>query len=411
MSKAKSIILAIFLFGIYSRFHLEIGPIYVPYILCAFAGISLLVLNRFRINSNTLKYFFLFCVANIFISIASVILYKLNGIVISTSLILFIYSVFWALLFLDELCSYPNYILAKYFKYTIYIVLVLCVLDLIDPFHEINLFILDNMGGHSLDRFSTDRDARYFGGVRRPFPLTREPSHVAKFVLMILPGWFLLDGKKNYSLFFILALLFLVIVRSPIIVATIGLGLLFLINDRRFKKNLGSFISIRLVVVILTVILSFMVYKLLGTRIAIFASGGDQSSIFRLIRPFLILKETVAEYPLFGVGIGNREKLALLYNDAYNIWINSILGRGYTISALLAPLAYWGIVGTVLNTVLLADYLKSRFIKVSFFLILVHYLLISLAMGAFNTVNYWAYLFIIFRIYSEPRAGLVKKGL
>ncbi len=400
--KVNTLLISFFIFGIYSRFHLDIGPLSIPYFISFASGISLLVLNNFRVNKISLNFFiYSFLFSFIILVIHLLITKDVSVRSIIESYIFLIYSIFLALIFLDEISRWSNEYLSNYLYKSILLVLVLSVLDIIPIFHSLNLAILDIMGGHNQGEFAGDREAAIFFGVRRPFPLTKEPSHVSKYLFLALAGWFLLSKKKSYLKYIVLSMITLIVVRSSITIGSFIMLFIYFLTSKSSRQNLKRYASAIVLAAITTIILGGFLFKILEPRINDLRSGNDISTMNRLVRPVLILEQSIVNYPILGVGIGNTEKLAELYVQEYDLWVNEQLGDGYTISALLAPIAYWGLIGFFFFMIPVMYFLKHRFKIQNSSVLFIMYVLISLSMAAFNTVNYWAYIFLIFRFFDS----------
>lgn len=396
----RFILISIFLFGIYSRFHLNIGPLYVPFIFSFLSGVGLLLLNKGMVNTKTFSFLIIFSIISVFLSFVTIITLDVKARDIIESLVFFIYSIALSVLLFDELLKYSNERLSRYFLKTVYVVLFFCLLDIFTPFHALNIEVLDFFGGHNQGRFSANREAAYFFGIRRPFPFTLEPSHVSKFLFVLLTGWLMLTPKKNFRLFYVICILSLLIVRSPVIIGAIIAALFFQFTDKAYRKNIRTYAATLSIVLVLLAVSTVFVYIVLEARIRSVLSGGDPSTYLRLFRPFLILIESINYSPLIGVGVGNTEKLAELYLANNTLWVNRELGSGYTVSALVAPLTYWGIVGTSTLLITFIQYVRSRITVTNLLTLLLMYFMISIAMGGFNTVNYLAYIMIIIRSFT-----------
>lgn len=392
----RSLVLALFLFGAYSRFHLYIGELQIPFVFCLLGGIVSLFAKKFKLKRSNLRYFIQFSFLNICLYVVSYFLVSYDVATVAKSLLQIEYSVFLALLFFDEICEWRKKELANFLKVFVWCVFALCLLDIFTPFHKLNIQILEVFGSQAIT------DLRY-EQFPRPYPLTKEPSHVSKFLLIVMPSWFLLDGSKAYKKYFSAALILLVVIRSPVILGVIGLGLLYLYLDKYYNRNLFSSILTKLSLLASLGLIVFLVLQIMGDRITSILVGSDTSSLIRFARPYLILNESLNNYPLFGVGIGNTEKLAALYNVKYSFLDVQFTGDGYTIFSLFAPLAFWGILGTAMQFYLIARYLKGKRVLGNYTFLVFHYVLISISMGGFVTVDYWIYLFFIFMIYSEPK--------
>jgi len=402
--KLSKVLLLIFMFGFYSRFNLVIGPIYIPFFFSFFAGALLFFVRNFRISKSSFSFIIIISIVTSLVTILTLLLYDVEAREVIESYVLFIYSIVLSVIFADELMRYDNDALSKLLYKISIVILVLSVLDIfIQPFHQINLFVLELMGGHNQGAYAADRESAIFFGIRRPFPFTLEPSHVSKFLMITLSGWLLLAKKKKYILFYLLCFLSLVIIRSPIIIGAGIAGLLFQITDSNSRTNYVKFASVVLVVVIIGLIGTVFAYFILESRLRSLSLGNDISTYVRIVQPFLILKESLLYSPYLGVGIGNTEKLASIFIENNPAWLGQDLGRGYTVSSLIAPLAYWGILGSLLHLIPFINYSSKRFnISISnIFILIVLYFLISISMGGFNTVNYWAYILMILRMVHE----------
>lgn len=388
-----------FIFGAYSRFRIDLGPVFIPYFISFFSAILLLILAKGKIHKNTLYFIIGFTGVSFLTLVFTFLLVDVRIVSIVESFVFLIYSVSLGAVFLDSLCKFDDQKLANiFFKITIG-VLFLCLLDIFTPFHQVNLLILDLMGGHNQGEFASDREANYFFGIRRPFPFTQEPSHVSKLLMITMPGWFILSKQKKLFTYFGLCVSAFLIIRSPVIIGAIILGVLFLITREGARSNMKVFASSVILIFILMIVGGLFSYIMLESRINSIVSGGDPSTSIRLIRPFLIVKESLIFSPFVGVGVGNTEKLAELYLQNYTILINDALGKGYTISALLAPIAYWGLIGSFFHYSVIVQYIRKRGVIKNWWTLFVFFLLISLAMGAFNTIAYWGYIFLIVRIF------------
>lgn len=295
-----------------------------------------------------------------------------------------------------------------FLEFSLYLILIFCLLDIFTPFHQINLQILELFSGEEKVSLLI---SRFDEGLRRPFPFTKEPSHVAKYILIAMPAWFVLNGWKSYKKYFIGAFIFLIVIRSPIIVGVMGLGLAFILLDKSLRKGYLRFFTTRMLLLCLIVIVAFFTYQTIGNRLTNILHGTDSSTLMRVIRPIYILKVSLLNYPFFGVGIGNTELLTELYFQNYgNFMYNTALGEGYTISSLLAPIAFFGLIGSSIHMIFLVKFLRYKRKYHSLIVLVLHYILLSISMAALLTLNYWVYLFIIFRVYSfsEKNDNIIK---
>ncbi|MTI88130.1 MAG: hypothetical protein FH748_09195 [Balneolaceae bacterium] len=389
----------LFIMGIYSRYHLNLpSGIFIPNIISLIGGLGLLVSQGFRIRKNILIYFLGFTMLNLLLFGLGYITVGYNLIEVAKSFILFEVSVFFALVFYQELIYWRNEDLVQFYKKLTYFIIFLCFLDLFPIIHDLNMQI---MGKQVMNVLENDRNFFFGTTLHRPYPLTTEPSHAAKLLFVVMPSWLYLSHEKDFKRFFLLCFVTLVIIRSPIILGIIGLGFLFFLAENKFKKTHLNYFAIGLILIILIVLSSIAYLNVLGPRAVKIISGTDASTYARVVRPWFVVKEVLLNHPFFGAGMGNTEYLAYLYQKKYLLLSLEGLDRGYLVFALLAPLAYMGLFGFIGHFFLVVRFLKPNSKRSLKFYLIVHYLLISISMGAFLTINYWGYLFILFRVYSN----------
>jgi len=399
----RLVFISIFLFGIYSRFHLNAGSLYVPYIFSLLSGTAIFVLNKGRLNARSFYFIISISIISVLVTVITILTQNIVAKDVIESLVLFIYSIALSVIFFEELLKFSSERLAEYFYKIIVTILVLCILDIFTPFHELNIFVVDLFGGSNQGDFTAERESAYFFGIRRPYPFTLEPSHVSKFLLIVISGWLVLSKKKNYKLFFLIVFLSIVIIRSPILLGSIIVILYYQMSENAAKKDIRMFSSRLIVVALLIVATSFFGFIILEARIKSVISGGDPSTYIRLFRPYLILYESLMYSPWIGVGIANNVKLAEIYALNNKLWLFNDLGSGYTVNALVSPLTYWGIAGTVLHLWVFISYVFKRVILDNLLAMLLLTLMISISMGGINTVNFVAYIMIIIRIFTNQK--------
>ncbi len=398
----RLLLITIFLFGIYSRYHLNLGgPIYVPYIFCFFSGAGLFLMNKGRLNARSFYFIIVISIISIIITFLTIITQEIIVRDVIESLVLFIYSIALATILFEELLKFPNDKLSKYFYRITIGILFLCLLDIFTPFHSLSVFVTDLFGGNNQGDFTAEREAAYFFGIRRPFPFTKEPSHVSKFLLIIISGWLILSNKKSYRKFYIIVFLATIIIRSPILLASIVVILYYQISENRARTNIREFSSRVIIVGVLVIVTAFFGYTILEARINSILGGGDPSTFIRFVRPYIILYESLDYSPFFGVGIANNAKLAELYIQNHDLWIDSDLGKGYTVNAIVAPIAYWGIIGAIFHIGIIIKYISNRVSIENLLAAILLMFMISISMGGINSVDYITYILIIVRIFNR----------
>lgn len=403
----KRVVFFLFIMGIYAKFHFDISNTFsipgttnfiIPYFICLIAGILIFISNKFIIEKSTLIYFAFFTLLNIGLFIGYSMLGR-NLAQIYLSIFQFEVAVFFCLLFYDEIRKWNNLYLAKFFKHLTYFILLLCLLDFIPIFHQLSVQIM----GTEESLLNMIRKDIYFFGLRlhRPFPFTMEPSHVAKLILVILPGWLVLSERKEFKKYFILTIAALIIIRSPIILGVFGMGVILLLKEFRLKDKTLSVVVIPTISIILigVMISSFLIA--LGPRALSILGGYDTSTLYRIVRPFYILKGAITEFPLFGVGFGNTKLLLDVYGSRGFYLVSENMANNYLLPSLFGFFAYIGLIGTIGHAYLANKLLKLKNAKIKVFHFVVHLFLIAIATAGFFTMIFWGYLFILFRIYSN----------
>jgi hypothetical protein len=252
--------------------------------------------------------------------------------------------------------------------------------------------------------YSSDgRDLELHGGVR-PTIFTQEPSHPAKFIGVFLACYYIV-GKSKYKtpIFIMLVLASLAIVKSPSILLSIPVALYFRITVAETHEfSLKGWLLIAIGAIAFFTIPSWVGY-LPFERARAIAAGSDASSIIRLLGPLKISMDILLNYPLFGVGIGGTDAAKPFLLNIYSNFdvmrmerfdVNEEAGWG---SALFQGIAFNGVVGSFIFVVLFKKYLMLLELhRYSF--VLLTFLIVFSADGAFVIVRPWCYFFIIMAV-------------
>ena len=346
----RFILLSIYLFGIYCYFSWSQGPLVLPFTISMVAG-SLLLIYYAWLPIRFIYFFicitgFIFC--HTLLTYSSGTIYTIEKV---KAAFLFMYAILFALIFLKELLLVPNEKLANFFYYWTVGIGVACLLHtFFPPFQVIHNFFLSTLHGMvSITPSTSLRDIALHGGIMRPFPLTTEPSHVAKFVFVTWSAWLYLSKYKNYLLFFVGSFLLFAIIRSVIVLPLFGVGIIAFVTEVEKKhKFLRLLLCLLLSIALLPLVIGIS-YQLLEGRILQMLQGDDLSTVYRLILPNYLGKAVLLNNAFWGVGIGNVEYILELYNDLDSrLFFIDYQPNFYYFTSFVAPILYFGIVGTLL---------------------------------------------------------------
>jgi hypothetical protein len=258
------------------------------------------------------------------------------------------------------------------------------------------------------DRFlygGLDRDISLYGR-SRPKLFTQEPSHVAKAFVAFSVAWHCLSVSKSRTfVVFVLTAVTAATLRSPFVLLAIPLTLTC-IHIRRMSTSVEPpFVQTRRRVSPVPVMLPVLATVMAGVGSIAFArrweslaSGSDFSFFSRFVGPFLVARETLSDYPLFGVGLGAKEFLFPYFNVVFAEFGSSrylfdiylvTLGNG-----LANSLTFFGIVGAVLFYVLLTRLFRVFGPSMGFVGTLIALCFFNMD-GAIEGIRMWGYIAIV----------------
>lgn len=173
--------------------------------------------------------------------------------------------------------------------------------------------ISDDFGQLMHPNFYTSdmRDMNMVGSIRPKF-FSSEPSHFAKFYVLMLICWYVSSSNPKKSLIaYVLAITGFLL--NPTGITTVCF-LIILALQFLSMKSIGKRIAfLVLIIPTFTIFLFPVIYSLLGDRISSMTKMEDISFIIRLILPAYLAIEALSNNILLGVGFGGRRIL----EDAY----------------------------------------------------------------------------------------------
>ncbi len=144
------------------------------------------------------------------------------------------------------------------------------------------------------------RDQVLYGGVR-PKLFTSEPSHVAKFYMVMLLVWYVTASAWwRTPAVYSLLLAGVTVVQSPTML--VALPAIWAADLCRSRAGAGWLLAVALAPLGLTA-----AEALFAGRLEHILTGQDTSFIYRAVMPFDVMARVWADHPLFGLGIGAKE--------------------------------------------------------------------------------------------------------
>ncbi len=148
------------------------------------------------------------------------------------------------------------------------------------------------------------RDRLLYGGVRAKL-FTSEPSHVAKFYVLMLLVWYATARSRcRMPGFYALLGAGVVLIQSPTVL--VGLPAAWIADLCRSRGALGWLLAAgaSLLLAPLAIVAG---ESLFAGRLDHILSGQDTSFLIRIVLPFKVLARVWSDYPLFGLGFGAKE--------------------------------------------------------------------------------------------------------
>ncbi|WP_437229270.1 hypothetical protein SH661x_001351 [Planctomicrobium sp. SH661] len=394
---------ALYLIGLYTTLSVNVGGVEVLGVLSILAAVLLVLLNYHRGGSLAIL-FSLQLLACAVVSTAlcyvqvpptmEAITENIKSLCqLSSSLICFLSPTVW-------LSSYHTRTVNRLFFWICLGLLLVATLETVVP---VVRTVSDNFRKrcYSDDRRydSSERDERQYGLVRPTF-FTQEPSHLAKFYAFVLLSYLLTSASRyRYAAYGLLVMAGLVVLRSPSLVAAVPLGLIVVLSRMRVQNAMPILTSGGLLVVVFGYVAATQVFS---ERILEVSEGKDLSSFQRIVGPYKLIYETLAQYPMFGAGVGGREVIVDIILDVYE----QFSGRTDMVRFVLSDLSFvitnafaelWIYLGIVGGSFFLWQLyrVEHAIASVPFLVFLGIFMIIFNSDGAFVSFRVWSYFGLV----------------
>ena len=224
-------------------------------------------------------------------------------------------------------------------------------------------------------------------GWPRPKLFSSEPSHVTKFFIASVNSWLLLRVTwRKIAVVAAATLAMVVIMASPMLVvsAVITAAIVLLNPQAQVRTKVAMTFAVLLFGGLFIAYAEISSVSTLANRISDVGqvrSGSVGSEQIRTIYPYVMLTDTWARWPLFGVGISGREVLFESGNYATHLITNAmaemgiylgVVGCGLFVYVLLRQAAQMGVGRLVLLSLIVA--------------------LFSQLMGGFVAFRFWGFV-------------------
>ena len=429
LSWIRTGLVVLFLVGIYTNVTPVIGGIPVPVLLSVVTGLLLLAVHITEIDLKTLALLGLLYLVGLASTIFSPGVATFLGEKLKSEILLILSSL-CGLGFYLELRTWSARSLGGLFAGAVAIILAGLVLEILGPLKPVSDAFRVRVMPEVFLYTSDARDIALHGSIR-PKLFTSEPSHVAKFLNVVVVAWMLASGKGRSLAFGFLALFAAALLtRSPTILIGMIAAQVVVISWtlRKLVARPGlnaSSIAMGFLAVMASALVFFILAALgaalFSTRMEAVLSGGDASALVRLLTPVVIASEVLYAHPLFGMGIGGKEPLVPILLQAYSEHISTRWLLTQPLEAQLSALSgnfflhwiYLGILGGVSSAVILFAIVRqwSRgTMAVGCFVIL---LILSFAHGDFFAPRYWfdvAMICAVAAVWGAERRALSAGG-
>lgn len=413
----RSILFLVYLIGLYTSIMTPVGTVMFYGSLHVTAGVLLFVLNVKSVVSylKSLVILLIIVLASVFLGDAGID-YLPSGMRAGVQLVLSIVSGAGAAM---QILRTSRKKLSKLFFSLVCGVILLGLLEVyggLQPFSD--SFRETVFSSERAFLYSSDgRDEELHGSVR-PKVFTQEPSHPAKFVSVLLVGWYLLSSyRKKEILFVSLLLTAFFVLRSPsLIVAGVCYGYFYIFPVRAASYDRRKIVKAVALLLIFTsvVTVEHWAWLLPFERMQAISDGADTSSIMRLVAPVAICVQVLSDNLFFGAGLGGADAVRQVLIDVYKMYPGVDMNQFYdsdTAGWGNAFFQFWtltGLVGGVSFLYWLVRF-SGRFCRDPH-LVLMLFAVIFNFDSTFVLPRPWAYFFILLAVVKyvgeDRRAGL-----
>ena len=261
--------------------------------------------------------------------------------------------------------------------------------------------ISDDFGQFMHPNFYTSdmRDIQMIGSIRPKF-FSAEPSHFAKFYVLMLICWYVSSSSAKKSLIaYILAMIgFLLIPAGITTLCFVIIIALQILSMKSIGKRTAFIVLILPAIVVLTLP---VIYSVLGDRINDVTKMQDISTIVRLILPAYLAIEALSNNILLGVGFGGRG----LLQDAYFSFFSGVDTGGIDFRDVFDSKfnnVFWefiinfGLLFTGVGTYYLYQILKNQGCnrnQIAKFVVVI--IVMTNTFGGLAQPRFWGYFFLI----------------
>jgi hypothetical protein len=429
-TSAREIAVWIFIIGIYIGAPFMIGDLPIPAFLSGVAGIFLLAVNFSYIRQPHVFLMLGLCALMLSGAVANIgdgaDVARLKG---AAQLL---YSVAIAYGLFLELQNWEKARVASLFQAIALLILAGCLLESYTDFREwsdsFRAYVFADIGYYDSD----SRDQLVFGKVR-PKLFTAEPSYVAIFFLLSMTMWYTLAKEALVWKYFLMVMMGVFLIGSPIILLTILVPILNLLllkkkseNQTKVGAHTGSgkkllLYSSPLLLALPAIWLVVQMgldtesrSKVSDSRLEQILEGKDDSVTGRLLAPPLIAYEVLCSSPWFGVGLEAKEPLNEIVLDVFerlgmqtNIVETSKLG-GFVTNNFWLNWIYFGLFGGMMMVFWLYKLMKLIGVHHPLYCFVVIAMFMQ-TMGGYVTPRSWFVCFLIMLLgtmQNNPMASL-----
>ena len=329
--------------------------------------------------------------------------YNLSSFISSQQLVAGVMLFSYLILYIKKI---PDKRLLNIFAFTIISIAFLSQLEVYTSIKELSDSFRNWAYGNTSYLYDSDkRDLALVGNIR-PKVFAPEPSTHTILLSCLLLCYRFIKGLTLTVIDFVILILCVAVyfaTLSPSLFLAIILYILLSVN---WLKNLP--------LKMIPVFFSFIILVVIGgielnvfSRFYSFGDINEVSSVnVRVLYPILTMQDVIQHYPLFGIGIGNKEELVSIssfyaFNANQDLINENILLGSF---ALARMIIYFGLLGTLIflliifNTVLTISFKHFlRFSTICFILVF--------SLGTFESMYFWFLLAISYRSsqYNEAR--------
>ena len=386
----QAFLFIIYLVGAYINYKLVLTEsIFIPYFISYFAAVPLFFIHIKKILIR--KYLF-FLIGILFISILTIIFSpKLESGVLGDQLLSFSQLFLSLLSFLGVLFTLNQLHIEKVTRILfvfLCIILFGAFLERIFPFIGTISDLFRNTVYDSGIYDSDKRDLSMVGFIRPKF-LSREPSFVSHFIVLLTLFWYLISRSKfKFPIALFIIFIGILVTGSPKIIILIPVILISYIQNfiKLIKRYHIFLISIFGIICLLLV---FIVYFVFNERILLAQAGEDPSFNLRFIIPLAVIFMSLSKSPFFGVGLGGKENSISIFNDIIANFNLTHDFEHHFHNFTLEALHYYGILGTFMLIYIFNKYLLNEFTRINKFKFWIILILVSLMGSPFVGTRAW----------------------